>query len=274
VRYPSYGPAPTQPPTPRLIFGTDSAQVEVWCISDLLSKFPNTAAYQSSSERKMDVLGQVFDYSPLPIGMVVAAGTASSGPFCPPYNNQAQCNINGSIVIGSQVFLHDGHPDGDRNSDSRWNRDCFDKLMKSSLSSAAIVEHTRLGNLEPALLCPPTNPAPNGQHIYIDANYVAIADINVTDYREYATKDKEAGASFVANCPGNPNGVSLETTHGLIYVAARDALKNDPPFFFISGVVDRFTMYDIDVTPRKYAQNVTGAHNAGVVVAQLVANLL
>ena len=85
ISYPSYGAVPAvSPPAPRLIFGRDASmtQVEIWCISDLLSKFPNTPAYQSSSQRKMGVLADGFSYDALPISLVVAVGTASSGPFC------------------------------------------------------------------------------------------------------------------------------------------------------------------------------------------------
>jgi len=127
--------------------------------------------------------------------------------------------------------------------------------------------------LETALLSPPTNPATSGQHIYVNGDYISIGDINVTNYTEYAVKDNEAGQSFISKYPGNSNGVSVETTHGLIYATARSYFQGNPPFMFISGVVDRFTLFSVDVK-KVYAQNVTGAHNAGVVVAQLVSSLL
>lgn len=278
VMYPTYGPAPL-PPTPgpqppRLIYATEDLQVEVWCISDLLNRFPDTPEFQSSSQRKMDVLYEVFKYSPLPVQLVVAVGTASSGPFCPPYQEKSQDNINGSVVVGSKVFMHDGHPASDPNKFSQWRCDYFDQLMNSSLDETSVMNRLGVDSLETALLCPPINPATNGEHIYVNLDYVSIGDVNVTDYTEYAAKDKEAGQSFIENCPGNCNGVSVETTHGLIYATARDYFQGDPPFMFVSGVVDRFTMFSVDVSPKVYAQNVTGAQNAGVVIAQLVANLL
>lgn len=275
VNYPSYGPIVQPPmpnqPSPRLIHDNGNIQVEIWCISDLLSIFPNTAAYQSSSQRKMEVLGQIFSYSTLPVTLVAAVGTASSGPFSPPYQTYPD-NINGSVVVGSKVFMHDGHPASVPNPDSQWRCDYFDELMNSTVDGKIL---SKLGGNAPetALLCPPTNPATSGQHIYVNGNYVSIGDINVTNYAEYAVKDNEAGQSFIANCPNNANGVSVETTHGLIYATARNYFQGDPPFMFISGVVDRFTLFSVDVT-KTYAQNVTGAHNAGVVVAQLVSSLL
>jgi hypothetical protein len=225
VTYPWYGPVPKQPSNPRMVYAVGNVIVEVWCISDLLTQFPNTPAYQSSSQRKMDVLGRIFDYSSLPVGLVVAVGTASSGPFCPTFQGAAQTNINGSVVVGSKIFMHDGHPASDPNPDSQWRCDYFDQLMDSSLGEKSVLANLAASSLETALLCPPTNPATNGQHIYVDGTNVAIGDVNVTNYTEYATKDKEAGNSFVANCPGNAHGVSLETTHGLIYGSASVAIR-------------------------------------------------
>jgi hypothetical protein len=278
VRYPFYGPVPPQmpgqKPFPRLVYTAGTAQIEVWCISDLLIKFPPTADFQSSSQRKMEVLSDVFSYSPLPVTLVVAVGTASSGPFCPPFQGGYQDNINGSVVVGSKVFMHDGHPASDPNPYSAWRCDYFDQLMNSSLDESTVLKSLGTDNLETALLCPPINPATNGQHIYLNFDYVSIGDINVTDYTEYATKDKEAGNAFVTHYPNNTNGDSVETTHGLIYATARTYFGGDPPFMFVSGVVDRFTLFNDDVKPKVYAQNVTGAQNAGVVVAALLSGMI
>jgi len=41
INNPSYGPVQMQPPTPRLIYTAGCARVEIWCISDMLSKFPD-----------------------------------------------------------------------------------------------------------------------------------------------------------------------------------------------------------------------------------------
>jgi hypothetical protein len=269
MHYPVYGPqAPSTPTQPRLIYNLGGVQVEVWCISDLLRN--SGAAYQSSSEEKMKVLPGAFNYSTIPVGLVVAVGTASSGPFCPPYK---QDNVNGSVVIGSRVFMHDAHPASNPNPYSAWRCDYFDTLMTSSVPDSA---WKPLGGtkLETALLTPPDNPATNAPHIYTNGAYVAIGDVNVTDYTEYSIKDLEAGDAFLAQCQGNQNGVSLETTHGLIYATARDyGNGTPPPFLFVSGITDRYTMFNIDVNQRVYAQNQSCAHNVGVVVAQIIANI-
>ncbi|HYS80748.1 MAG TPA: hypothetical protein VEM76_08565, partial [Anaeromyxobacteraceae bacterium] len=62
---------------------------------------------------------------------------------------------------------------------------------------------------------------------------------------------------------------SIETTHGLIRLQFRDK-----PFLFVSGITDSLGAFDHEVGTRPYAQNFVPAHNAGVVVAYLVPELL
>jgi len=272
--YPSRGPVPPlhDPVRPRLVWNAQNLTIEVWCISDLLSCFPPAPAYQSSSQRKMEVLGEIFAYSYDPVELVVAVGTASSGPDIPWLDGAPQDSINGSVVVGSHVFLHDGHPATDPNPDSQWRWPWFDTVMSSTAPTAIFDGLASSDAPTGAFLCPPTNSATNGPLLYVDPAFVAIGDINVTDYSQYGAKDSEAGAAYLKT--GGDDGVSLETTHGLIYAAARDASnETDPPFLFVSGVVDRFAKFNVDVL-KPYAQNIAGAHNAGVVVAQLIAQRL
>lgn len=88
--------------------------------------------------------------------------------------------------------------------------------------------------------------------ISISLGNVALGTINVTNAADYATKDPETVEAFsalgIAAVP-----VSLETTHGLIRNAA-----NDCPFLFVSGIVNRFQQYGVDVVPRADAQNTAG----------------
>jgi hypothetical protein len=84
---------------PRLVFQFDGGAVEVWCISDLIEDQPT--AYQSSSEKKADRLGMIFQRDPF--SLKVAFGTAGY----PSHDVH-----NGSVVIGTSAFLRDGHPAG------------------------------------------------------------------------------------------------------------------------------------------------------------------
>jgi hypothetical protein len=225
----------------------------------------------------MKLLPIIFNYQntgqKLEVELVIAVGTASSGPSetadQPDFKTD---NINGSVVMGSNVFMHNGW---DPDSKSNFQCDCWGEILFSgSTQFIKTLNPDELNACEQLLLCPPNNPAPLKQRFYVNENYVALGDVNVTDYTKYTVEDKAAGDEFLKNYPGNQNGVSLETTHCLIYLAAKDNNYNqNPPFMFVSGITDRYTMFDQDVNPKVYAQNVTCAHNAGVAVAYIISKL-
>ena len=274
ITYPSYGPvkpAEAADSVPRIVYETDKRIIEVWCISDLLSN--SDADKQSSSEEKMKLLPIIFAYKykqmNCEIEQVIAVGTASAGPSLsldPPLTTD---NINGSVVIGSNVFLHDGY---DSSSDSHFKCECWSEILPSCSNNVIEkLQNKDLSAYETLLLCPPNNPSPVNQHFYVNQNFIALGDVNVTDYTKYTEKDKETGEDFFAHYPGNRNGMSLETTHCLIYLAAKDYLNQEnPPFIFISGITDRYTKFSSDVNPTVYAQNVTCAQNAGVALAYIL----
>lgn len=278
ITYPSYGPVKPQKAEatlPRIVFETDSRVIEVWCISDLLSN--STKDDQSSSEEKMKLMPIIFDYNyqniQREVELVIAVGTASAGPSLVLNQKIKGDNINGSVVIGSKVFLHNG---GDKGSRSKFNCNCWSEVLSSSAGGfLSRLQTDDLSPFETLLLCPPTNPSPLKQHFYVDEQYVALGDVNVTDYTKYAEKDKETGDDYLSATNKDVNGLSLETTHGLIYLSAKNYMNNQtPPFIFISGVVDRYTQFATDVNPKVYAQNVSGAHNAGVATAYVLSKLI
>ncbi|MBU7009150.1 MAG: hypothetical protein HXS46_00550 [Theionarchaea archaeon] len=250
---------------PQAVFQLSHVRIEVWCISDLLAKYPNESCYQSSSERKMDEMPLIFQYSPQPADLVVAVGTAAG---CP-----ADVNVNGSVICGANVFLHNSHPKGE-NPCSNWQKGPFDTVIPSSLSEnefKMITDIKTMSDVVKRFLVPPLNPAPAGGQLIADYNYVALGTVNVTDYGEYEKKDEETLNAYKEKKYDPSLGRSLETTHGLIRVVAGINRKNGKvPFLFVSGIVDRVSHFDEDVNPRPYAQNTTGAHNAGIVVAWML----
>jgi len=206
------------------------------------------------------------------IELVIAVGTASSGPSVANNPLFKSDNINGSVVMGSRVFLHNG---GDDNSKSHYDCLCWDEVLESS--STDFIEKLKavdFSSYSQLMLCPPNHPAPDGQRFYVDKNFIALDDVNVTDYKLYAKKDGETGEAYTSKYPEDANVVSLDTTHCLIYLTAKKHLNGqNPPFMFVSGEVDRFKMFATDVDPKVYAQNVSGAHNAGVAVAYIISQL-
>ena len=87
---------------PRAVFSYSNFAAELWCISDLLNDLDG--AYQSSSSVKAERLRKIFVSSATP-DLLVAVGTASSATELP--------NRNGGVAVGTAVFLHDAHPDGE-----------------------------------------------------------------------------------------------------------------------------------------------------------------
>lgn len=243
---------------PRLVFDQmRNIEAELWCISDLLARFPQKSRYQSSSERKMEVLPLIFtDRS---YDLVVAAGTASHTP--------ASDNRNGSVYVGTKLYLHDAHP-GSSNPDSQWSFDHFDEKLSSTLDREMFDVIAGFGDALDAYLLPEKlNP---GSPLSVEANhdYVDINDINVTDYTEYEEKDQEALAAYTERYSDGDNAV-LETTLGLVSVAA----GLETPFFYVAGIANRVGKFSEDIPHPPYAQNTIASHNAGVVLANVLDRL-
>jgi hypothetical protein len=251
-RNPPKGSAPQNPdpsPKPRAVFTLHHTVVEVWCVSDLLEHFPDESRYQSSSERKAERLPLVLQgRAP---DLVVAVGTAAF-----PSSSE---NLNGSVVVGTHVFAHDGDPS---NTYSRWAW-TFDTLVKSALPSDAFRTMTAVGaQLQPRLLAAPR--APSSQRVFLaQHDLVSLGSVNVTDYAKYGPSDGAAVKAFRDAKTGLPAG-SLETTHAVIRASLGDR------FLFVSGIVDRLGHFDDDVGEIAYPQNLVGAHNAGVAIAWML----
>ncbi len=246
-------------PTPRGLFRLTNVDVEVWCISDLLEHLPDKGKFQSSSEQKVKYMPKVFTGAQP--DFVIAFGTAAY----PNLNSE-----NGSVVVGSRAFIHDGHPAASPNQDSAWHDGPFDQLLLSSVDAEffdelTVVETSPTPSVFGRFLVPPLNAVANGRLI-ARHDLCALSEVNVTDYTEYATKDKETVAAFTQSNNISLAG-SLETTHGLIRVSS------NAPFVFVSGITDRVGFFDTEVNPRSYAQNTVAAHNAGIVVAWMLPQL-
>ena len=143
----------------------------------------------------------------------------------------------------------------------------FDQLLSSSINpkmfaAIAAMDVTSAAN---RFLPVPTNPAAV-TNVSIGFGDVALSTINVTDSSYYAAGDNLTLQAF-SSLKSNAQPMSLETTHGLI------RMQSDSPFLFISGIVNRFQQFGVDVSPRLNAQNTAGAYNAGVAAAWMLAAL-
>lgn len=243
-------------PTPRAIFRLPRMEVEVWCISDLMEHLPDSAEFQSSSEVKMRYLRRIFDAGDEP-ALVIAFGTAGF---------PGSTSENGSVVVGTGIFIHNGHPNG-QNPHSNWTGGPFDTLLASPLDAATFESILRPESqpdsfATPRFVVPPLNPADPGKLI-ARHDLVDLGTANVTDYAEYEPAGKAAVEAFTSR--HDPSLVrAVETTHGLIRVSS------DAPFLFVSALPNRDGHFADEVDPRPYAQNTAAAHNAGVVVAWML----
>src|ERR1041385_374895 len=237
-------------PKPRAVFSFMNVRLEMWCIADLLEHVSTTGSLHSSTQMKALQLPKIFngrDYD-----LVIALGTgASIGPD----------SLNGSVVVGTKVFMHNAHPNRD-NPNSDWGDGPFDCVVDSSFDPALFSGATRFGEAE---VINRFLPVPNGffPKIVIDYNAVALNTINVTDHREYEVLDAVTVNAFInANSPFL--GRSIETTHGLIRI------YGGPSFISITAITNRLGHFKGEASS---AQKTAAAHNAGVVAAQIISNI-
>ncbi|HVP42545.1 MAG TPA: hypothetical protein VMS96_03895 [Terriglobales bacterium] len=252
---PAQLPPENKNPSPRAVFTYRTFKAEVWCISDLLEHLD--PALQSSSEQKAKYLPRIFSYGASP-DLVFAVGTAEFP--------EAAVSENGNVVIGSKVFMVDGHPEGS-NPLSKWTDGPFEQVIDSSLPRAFFSQLVAFDVPAAAnrFLAVPLAPA-SAAWVVADYINVALGAVNVTDYSEYGIIDPLTAKIFWSK-PRDGKAGSIETTHGIIRVQC------ESPFLFVSGIVDRFGYFDQDVNPRSHAQNTAAAHNAGVVVSWLLMRL-
>jgi hypothetical protein len=252
---PELAKEPNLSPVARAIFPYKRFNAEVWCVSDLLDHLP--PAQQSSSEQKANHLPAIFKGERPEI--VISVGTASTP--------RAGVNCNGGVAVGTSVFMHNGFPDGS-NPASNLTLPEFDRLIGSTIPGA-VFEQIRSMDITSALnrfLPVAVNPSASVD-VSVGLGDVALGTVNVTNPSDYAAKDELTVQAFDALGTSGA-AVSLETTHGLIRVEARDC-----PFIFVSGIVNRFQRFGTDVAPRADSQNTAGAHNAGVVVSWMLSSL-
>ncbi len=247
-------PDPDLNATPRItfdcIFPNIISNIEVWCLQDLM----NQAVSSSSTVEKWRVLPKIFKDKKEP-DLVIAFGTA--GIF-----NLG--NRNGSVVVGSKVFIHNPY---EGSSDDPPPQIWSDKRLNTLISSPKSIDFRKIPNdfrfkaesrfflstIEPSI--PPV--------IMIGHGFNSLGIVNVLNYDHYFWADKRAIEAF--RKAGHKGVIgSIESTHGLI------RLQTESPFLFVSGIVDEDGKFDAQVTPKEYSQNFVGAHNAGLVLCYLL----
>jgi hypothetical protein len=240
----------------RLVLKSTSATAELWCIKDLM----DPARSASSSEEKARVLPYVTAIGPSP-SLVIAFGTATI----------ANANsYNGSVVVGSSVFVHNPYSAAP-NPNSRWTHGDIGKFLDSSqqpINSAIFPSLDRdRASVEARMLPTPLNPA-KPPILIPSASYVALSNVNVTNFNDYVWADPEAMDACKAAAPKQSVG-SVETTHGVVRLVVRSQ-----QFIFVSGIANRLGYINMEVAPRSYAQNFAASHNAAIALAWSIPALM
>ncbi len=98
--------------------------------------------------------------------------------------------------------------------------------------------------------------------------FISIGHVNTTNYDDYAWSPQCAVDSFNENAYASGEIGSVESTHGLI------RLVSEAPFLYVSGIVGTVGLFNLQVTPRVYAQNTVAAHNAAIALAWLLPDVI
>lgn len=258
---PASAPRPQGGPTRRIGIdlstagGKIEASVEVYCVEDWMGPRRGTKA------KIKHALPGILKAAGAKPDFVVAFGTASF-PDTTSYN--------GCVVAGTNAYLFNPyrHPPTGVAHDTSHDWDSRAKVGHLLTSAAgakflgALKTDTTVLQFVSLLMSPvPCNPAEPA--VIAAANYIALGDINITNYDDFAWADAAAFEQCRKDNPSHPVG-SVETTHGLI------RLMTDAPFLFLSGITNRLGYFDQEQATNSISQNNIAAHNAGLVLAWLL----
>lgn len=235
--------------TPGLRGYVDAARgrIEIWCIQELMS--PSKSG--SSTEEKARVLPSVLTNPD--VVLVIAFGTAAT---------PTTESLNGNVVVGTKTFCHDPKP---KDSSSHWIPPSPDEIVESSLSRDVFMAMTAeplASRVKASLIPVPIDPAKDPQ-VILDYDYVALGDVNVTNYKDYVWADKEVVDTYRKLGYKDPIG-SLETTHAVIRACTQ------APFMFVSGITDRVGQFEKEVGSGPYGQNFVAGHNAALAISYMM----
>jgi len=248
--------APIQDPPafPRITFKCRDAIVEIWCLEELM----NPAENPSSAAEKARVLPKAITYGAAP-DLVVAFGTAGS---------RRDLRINGCVVVGCEVYIHDAYKSVEDRT-GMWTPPEADTVIESDLPAHVLpgISSMSKHSAEARFLPPPIAPA-NPLLLMAGNGLIAVGHVNCTNYDEYAWSPIRAVESFNERASGMGEIGSIESTHGIIRSLSA------APFLYVSGIVGTVGFFNFQVTPKVYAQNTVGSHNAGIALAWLLPDVI
>jgi hypothetical protein len=248
-------PRPPDPAAlPRFTFKCMDATVEIWCLEELM----NPAENPSSAAEKARILPAAIAFGATP-DLVIAFGTAGS---------REGLHINGCVVVGRRVYVHDPF-ESESDRTGMWTPPIANTVIESDLPVNVFqsISPESKHSAEARFLPPPVAPA-NPLLVMAGNGFISLGHVNTTNYDDYAWAPPSSVESFNNNASRLGEIGSIESTHGVIRLAS------DAPFLYVSGIVDPVGLFNIQVTPRVYAQNTVAAHNAAIALAWLLPDVI
>jgi len=225
----------------------------IWCIEDLM----HADKHGSSSEEKALCLAELYEKEK-GSDLVIAVGTAGF--------NDRYTSMNGSVVIGAEFVTFDAIPD---NRESEFKHELLGRYLPSNLPEVlqknlfAIFKDSFKDIVSSKLLPVPNQPAERCK-VMAASNYVALSNVNITNYNDYAWAD-EAGLKHYEQLEVRSPVGSIETTHGVIRICSTI------PTIFVSAISDRLGYFASEITP---GQNYVSSFNAGILLSYLIPELV
>jgi hypothetical protein len=239
-------------PAPRLIARCNGADVEVWCVQDLMDLSENS----SLTWEKARVLPRILTGDGEQV-VVVAFGTAAS---------PSGAGHDGNVVIGTSVFVHDPFENNEF-GEKRWAHPQMNQIVASDLQNVFdCLSSEYIAEAERRLLTP-VHGAAAPPRVFAGSGLISVGVVNVTDSADYSWTDENALRCFreVAKAAVTE---SLETTHGVV------RLLLGSRFLYVSGIANAVGRFAEEVKGNPYRQNFVASHNAAVATAWLLPELV
>lgn len=180
----------------------------------------------------------------------------------------ADASINGSVIIGNRFFMSDQRAVEGSNPESKldvlpyadYSEDISDTLYSNINSNAERIIHKFIPQKN--------SPAPT-MYLLASKKVTSVGVVNIVHYEKYPTADanslNEFKKSGYQDCPA-----SLETTHGIVSMAANPIGGKHVPVIFVSPITDRYLRFSEDVDD---VQNYIAGFNAGIAVGEILVML-
>nr|WP_176422080.1 hypothetical protein [Bradyrhizobium sp. 2S1]MCK7664918.1 hypothetical protein [Bradyrhizobium sp. 2S1] len=237
--------------------GGATANVEIWCLDDLMDKAINHGA----SDKKQDAMAAIKSYAPaggsiVPPDGVIAFGTAAF-PDIVPYD--------GCATVGGGIYVRDAQMDGPGDHSS-WTWEGIGRLIPSKTPASffknVLADPQTVLTINSQMLTVPVNPS-SKPRLIIAADGVAVSSVNIPRDTPYSLVDQKT--VIAAQQAGATNVTSVETTHGVI----RAQWPLETPFIYVTAIPNRIGHFP-DEAQANYSQEVASVHNAAIALNHII----